>query len=76
MTTDPTRRAIEAILSMQDTMEIMADVRLNGLIDGIVTDICDRDAAARHVDRKHRWQMALRAINAAAAAKLSQEKAR
>ena len=76
MTTDPTRRAIEAILSMQDTMEMMAAERLTGFIDGIVTDICNRDAAARHVDRKHRWQMAVRAVNAAAASKLSQEKDR
>lgn len=73
MTTDPTRRAVMAIISMQDTMEIMAANRLTDLIDGIVADICDRDAAARHVDRKHRWQMAVRAVNAAAARKLSQE---
>jgi len=76
MITDPTRRAIEAILSMQDTMEMMAEYRLTDLAEEIVDGICDRDAAARHVDRKHRWQMALRAINAAAAAKLSQEKDR
>ena len=76
MITDPTRRAIEAILSMQDTMEMMAAERLTDLIDGIVNDICDRKPAARYVDREHRWQMALRAVNAAAAAKLSQEKAR
>jgi len=73
MTTDPTRRAIEAILSIQDTMEMMAAERLPDLIDGIVADICDRDAAARYVDRVHRWQMAVRAVSAAAARKLSQE---
>lgn len=76
MITDPTRRAIEAILSMQDTMEMMAAERLTDLIDGIVTEICDRDPVARDVDRKYRWQMALRAVNAAVARKLSQEKSR
>jgi len=73
MTTDPTRRAVESILSMQDTMELMAEERLTDVIDGIVEDICDRDAAARYVDRENRWQMAVRAVNAAAARKLSQE---
>lgn len=73
MTTDPTRGAIEAILSIQDTMEMMAAERLTDLIDGIVNDICDREPAALYVAREHRWQMAVRAVNAAVARKLSQE---
>jgi len=76
MTTDPTRRAIAGILTMLDTMEVMAAERLTDLIDGIVNDICDREPVARDVDRKYRWQMALRAVNAAVARKLSQEKSR
>lgn len=76
MTTDPTRRAIAGILTMLDTMEVMAAERLTDLIDGIVNDICDREPAARYVEREYRWQMAVRAVNAAAASKLSQEKDR
>lgn len=68
MTTDPTRRAIETVLTVRDRMQAIAEDHVTDLVGDIV------DATvSTGIDRADRWSMAVHSVVVVAARLLSQQ---
>jgi len=65
---DHDRRAVEAVLIVRDTMQVMADYRITDLIGGIVDATADTG-----IMRADRWSMAVHSVLTAAAKLVSQQ---